>query len=143
MCTAGNCSEPSTIAWARSDSRRLWLRALLRSRVNASCDGHVKPFGEDPFGLLDQDPAVERGLQLLGEDVAAVDGALLQQADGGDVGEGLPDAQLALVERARVDVEEVQRADDLGAQPHRQCVYGGEPDLRGGGGETWPSTGGR
>ena len=35
--------------------------------------------------------------------------------------------------------EQVQRADDLVAQPHRQGLHGGEPGLLGGGGEPGPA----
>lgn len=87
--------------------------------MNASWTGTFSRSASTPLGLLDQDPAVQRGVQLVGHNVTAVDRTLLQQADGGDVGEGLPDAQLARIERAWVDVEEVQRADHLGTQPHR------------------------
>ena len=39
-------------------------------------------------------------------------------------------------------VEEVQRPDHLGTQPHRHRVYRGEADLGGGGGEPRPAAGG-
>ena len=41
------------------------------------------------YGLFDQNPATQRGLKLLGEGVAAMDGPLLQQADGGHIGQCL------------------------------------------------------
>jgi hypothetical protein len=64
----------------------------------------VAAFGDDAFGLLDQDTAVERGLKLLGEDVALPDRPGLEQADGGDVGERLaqPDGVRAKREPFRV-----------------------------------------
>ena len=83
------------MAWARSDRRRLWLRAAPRSTAKASATSDLEAFGQDALGLFDQDAAVQRGLQLFGDDVAAMDGALLQQADGGHVGQGLADTQLA------------------------------------------------
>jgi hypothetical protein len=49
----------------------------------------LKPLGQDAFGLLDQDPAGQRVLQLFGEGVAVADRALLQQSDGGHVGQRL------------------------------------------------------
>jgi hypothetical protein len=48
-------------------------------------DVGAEAFGDDALGLFDEDPAVERGLQLLGEDVPAADRAMLQQANGRDV----------------------------------------------------------
>ncbi len=65
--------------------------------------------------------------------------ALVQQADGGYVGQGLADAYVRRGEGARADAEQVQRADDLLAQPHRQGLHGGEPGLPGGGSEPRPA----
>jgi hypothetical protein len=48
----------------------------------------AEALGELAFGLLDDDPAIQRGLQLLVEDVAAAQAAVMQQADGGHVGQG-------------------------------------------------------
>ena len=45
--------------------------------------------GEDALRLLDHDPAVEGGLQLVGEQACVLGGTLLDQSDRGDVGEGL------------------------------------------------------
>jgi Fe-S cluster assembly protein SufB len=59
--------------------------------------------------------------------------ALVQQADGGDVGEGPADADAGRVEGAPGGAEEVQGADDLLAQPHRQGLHGGEPGVAGAG----------
>jgi hypothetical protein len=63
----------------------------------------------------------------------------VQQADGGDVGESLADADGGEVEGARVGAEQVQGADDLLAQPHRQGLHGGEPGVAGGGGKPGPA----
>jgi len=64
---------------------------------------HVQPepLGELSLGLLDHDPAVQRGLKLLVQDVAAPHAALVQQADRGHVGQRLPDAHIGGVETAR------------------------------------------
>jgi hypothetical protein len=43
------------------------------------------------------------------------------------------------VEGTRDGAEQVQRADDLVAQPHGQGLHGGEPGLLGGGGEPGPA----
>jgi hypothetical protein len=63
----------------------------------------------------------------------------VQQADGGHVGQRLADAYVRGVEGARDGAEQVQRADDLVAQPHRQSLHGGESGLLGGGGEPGPA----
>jgi hypothetical protein len=130
------------MARASSDSRRF----LAAGAVAQECErvGHVEPeaFGQHALGLLDQDPAVQRVLQLFGEGVTMADGALLQQADGGDVGQGLGDPAGAVVEGARVGVEEIQGADHVGAQAHGDGVHRREADLGGSDDETRPSAGG-
>jgi hypothetical protein len=46
---------------------------------------------QGPFGLLDDDTALQRGLQLFGDNLAASDGSLLKEPDRRYVGEGLAD----------------------------------------------------
>jgi hypothetical protein len=50
----------------------------------------------------------------------------------------MADPQVAVAERTRVSAEQVQRADDLLAQPHRHGLHGAEPGPGGGGGEPGP-----
>jgi hypothetical protein len=83
---------------------------------------------------------LQGALQLLGEGLAVAHAAFVQQADGGDVGESLADADGGGVEGARGGPEQVQGADDLLPQPHRQGLHGGEPGVAGGCGEPWPVT---
>jgi hypothetical protein len=71
------------------------------------------PLGEPAFGLLDDDPAVQCHLELLGEGLGAAHVPFLKQADGGNVRQRLPDAQLGRAERTGPGAEQVQRADDL------------------------------
>src|SRR5580704_17739898 len=52
----------------------------------------AEALGELALGLLDDDPAVQRGLQLLVQGVAVAHAALVQQADRGHVGQRLSDA---------------------------------------------------
>src|SRR5580698_1358521 len=72
----------------------------------------AEALGQLALGLLDDDPAVQRGLQLFVEGIAVAHVALLQQADRGHVGQGLADPDVRGVEDARSGPEEVQRADD-------------------------------
>jgi len=81
------------------------------------------------------------GLELLGDGFAAAHVALVQQPDGGHVGQGLADAQVRRVERAGFGAEQVQRADGLIPQPHRQRLDRREPGLDGGLGEPGPPRG--
>jgi len=101
------------------------LLVLARSRKQAEGLVHIqaKALGELALGLLDDDPAVQRGLQLLIQGVAMAHAALVQQADGGHVGPGLADSHASGVKGARGGAEQVQRADDLLAQPHRQGLH--------------------
>ena len=78
--------------------------------------GELSVLGEDAFGLLDDDAAVECGLELFGDDLSVADGAFLQDADGGDVGQGLAEAEVGVGERAGAGVEQVDPADGLSAQ---------------------------
>src|SRR4051812_26330596 len=48
-------------------------------------DAHTLHPRQGSLGLLDDDPAVERALELLGERFGAGDRPLLQDGDGGDV----------------------------------------------------------
>jgi hypothetical protein len=99
----------------------------------------AEAFGELTLGLLDDDPAVQRGLQLLIHGVAVAHAALVQQAEGGHVGQSLAHTYVRGSPGTRDGAEQVQRADDLVAQPHGQGLHGGEPGLLGGGGEPGPA----
>ena len=94
-----------------------------------------------PLACSIDDPAVQRGLELLGDGFAAAHVAFVQQADGGHVGQRLADAQVRRVEAARCGAEQVQRADDLIPQPHRQRLHRREPGPGGGLGEPGPPRG--
>ena len=123
----------------RATSVSPWLVFLACSRSSEGLvHAQAEPLGEPALGLLDDDPAVQRALELLGEGLGAAHVPLLQQADRGHVGQRLSDAQVGLAERAGLGAEQVQRADDLVPQPHRQGMDGAEPGLRRGGGEPGP-----
>jgi hypothetical protein len=83
--------------------------------------------GGRTFRLLDDDPGVQRALELFGEDLTPADGAFLQQSDGGDVAEGLHDLYVGVIQIAGHGPEHTQRTYDLAAQPQRKRVYGQEP----------------
>lgn len=63
--------------------------------------------------------SIRRPEALVLEDLAAADGPFLQDADPGDVGEGLAEAQVALGQGAGPGVEQVHRADGLAAEAQR------------------------
>jgi len=88
--------------------------------------GHPVALREDTFRLFDDDPAVECALEVLGQHGAAVGGALLQDADGGDVRQRLRQPLIVRGHRDGAAVEQVQPADRLLAQPHGQRHDGPE-----------------
>jgi hypothetical protein len=92
-----------------------------------------------PLACSMTNPAVESPLELLGEGIAAAHVPLVQQPDGGDIGECLAQPQVGRAERARRGPEQVQRADHLLPQPHRQGLDCAEAVLGSGGGERGPS----
>ena len=110
--------------------------------VERGVHGQAVVLGEHALGLFDDDPAVEGGLELFVDDLAAADRPFLQDADGGHVGQRLPEGQVGVGQRAGAAVEQVQRADRLAAQPQRQRVHRPEPaGLRDRGGEHRPLVG--
>lgn len=77
--------------------------------------------------MLDDDPARKRQLQLPGDDLASVNGALLQDADRGGIGQGLRQEKFSAAQTAALLVEQVKRAYYLAAQAQRQRVRRPEP----------------
>ena len=80
-------------------------------------------FGDHALGLLDDDAAVEGVVELLVDDLGLERGAVLEDGDGGDVGEGLGGVDVGLSHLARLGVEQVEGADDGAPQPHGQGVH--------------------
>jgi hypothetical protein len=82
---------------------------------------HVEssPLGNDAFGLLDHDAAVEGVVELLDHDVGLYGGAVLEDGDRGDIGKGLGGDDVAFVQRTFVGPEQVEGADGRAPQAHR------------------------
>ena len=133
-------SSPARNAAATSVKRRLCRREYSRSKENASSRSTPGPFGQPALGLLEGDPAVERSLELVGQDGGLADGPFLEDPDGGDVGHRLTQQHVGGVEPAVLGVEEVDRSDDLAPDAQRQGVGGDESRRRRFGGEPWPTT---
>lgn len=77
------------------------------------------PFGQDSLGLLDHDPAVQRGLQLRGDKLLLAERSFLQYSDGGHIHQRPGRPRHLLVRAIRCTAEQVQSPDDLIAQPLR------------------------
>jgi hypothetical protein len=85
---------------------------------------------------------VERHLELLGDLLASGDEALVEDADGGDVGHRLGESLVGSGQAGGLVGEQVEGAQALVAKSHRYAVGGGEAGLQGGGGEVRPASGG-
>ena len=68
--------------------------------------------------------------------------SVLQDGDGGDVGERLSDDDVVVAHRSGLGAEQVEGADGLTAQPHRDGIGGAEAGLHRDGGEAGPAIGG-
>ena len=76
--------------------------------------------------LFDDHAAVECGLKLFGDDLSVADGAFLQDADGGDVGQGLAEAEVGFgdTHSIRILQDHVQRCRHLTATTSLTDVWG-------------------
>ena len=86
-------------------------------------------FGDDALGLLDDDPRLERALELRRHHERIVQRPFLQDADRGDVGERLRDLAVFGAEGFGTRREDVERADHFASQSHRQCGHRFEADV--------------
>jgi hypothetical protein len=102
-------------------------------------DADTLSLRDGALGLLDDDPAVQRSLQLLGQDRPASHGAFLQEPDGGHVREGLGDVDVGRVPAGGVVTEHADSADDLVPQPERERVHRQVPRFGRTGRELWPA----
>ena len=85
-------------------------------------DAHVPELGDCTLGLLDDDAAVQRGLKLLGENLAATDGALLEQPDRCHVRQGLCHVDLGRLQAPDLGTEYAKRRSlALGAGAERRA----------------------
>jgi hypothetical protein len=73
----------------------------------------AEPLGEPALGLLDDDTAVQRRLELLGEGLGAAHVPFLQQADRGNVRQRLPDPQAGRAKPVGASAEQAGRAADV------------------------------
>jgi len=108
-------------------------------RCEGVVDGGVPAFRRDALDLLDQDAAGQRGFQLAVLDVRLFQGALLEDRDGGDVGECLGERDVVVAETLRCGLEEAERTDDPAAQAQRDGVCAHIPRLACACGEAWPA----
>ncbi len=81
-------------------------------------DRDATTFSQNAFGLLDGQTVVERGLQLLCQQIALACGAFVQQPNGGHVGQRLPNRQSLGIKTTARRGEQVHASNSLLAQPH-------------------------
>jgi hypothetical protein len=104
------------------------------------CGGDAATFRDHALGLLDDDAARQCALELRVEVLLRQLVAVLEDGDGGDVGERLGDEDVIGVQRAHLGTEEVEGTDDVAAQAHRDGVSGAETHLDGDRGEPGPAS---
>ena len=122
------------------DEAEVVVAGVVAQRQERLVHVETRPLGHHPLGLLDDDAAVEGVLELLVHDLGLADDPMVQDGDGGDVGQGLGRVHVGLAHLARVDAEQVEGADDGAPQPHRQGVHRVEPGGEGFGREPGPAT---
>jgi hypothetical protein len=62
-------------------------------QIERLIDRDTTTLSQNAFGLLDGPAVVERGLQLLCQQIALAYGAFVQQSNGSHVGQRLPDRE--------------------------------------------------
>jgi hypothetical protein len=90
-------------------------------------------------GLLDQDPATQGGLQLLGEEADIVEGPMLEDRDRRGVGERLGNEHVLRIEGSGIGTEEIERPDDLLAETDRQGMNRAIAGVQRDRDESWPA----
>ena len=115
--------SPEMICTARSDRRRWRARAYDRNVAKASSTEVSQRSARMPLTCsmmirLLRAFSSWRSLRRLRQ------GALLEDRDGGHVGEGLGEGEVVGAEVVRGGLEQVERADDPAAQSQRQGVGG-------------------
>jgi len=104
---------------ARSASRTRRPRACCRSAAKASSTPTCHPLGQQALRLLDQHPALQRRLELVGPLFVPPSAPLLEYAHGGGVGECLGQLDGGRRHRPGRGTEQAERAYHLLAPPQR------------------------
>jgi len=104
----------------------LFSRAWVRSTENRERIVHQQTRGlrQHSLCLLDEHAAVQRAPQLLGDNLRFGDDALLEQADGRNIRQGLPDLGILTFQFADGGKEEVHGADNLATKAQPRGVGG-------------------
>ena len=115
----------------RATSLSTWFVALgvAAQPVEGIVHRGLQPLAEHALGLLDHHSARERLGELVGKDTGILEGAVLEHADGGDVGEGLGNSEVLGAEVGRRGREQHERPDDVAAQAHRHDVHRAVPSF--------------
>nr|WP_245674308.1 AAA family ATPase [Actinoplanes rectilineatus] len=98
----------------------------------------AEAFGEHSLSAFDVQSGGERGLELFGQGATSGDRAVLEQGDGGEVGEGSADLPVGLGQAARGVAEQIEHPDGLLTQTHGDGVAGSVAVGMGAGGEVAP-----
>ncbi|MGH9022902.1 MAG: hypothetical protein ACRDV9_07365 [Acidimicrobiia bacterium] len=98
------------------------------------------PLGHHAFGLLDHDTADESTVELFGDQLSLGDRPVLENGDGGYVGQSLGGEDVGLAHLPGGGPERIQGADGLASQSHGQSVHRPKPRLHGHRSEAGPGT---
>jgi len=115
--------EPPITASARTTRRGCGAGHGCARPLNAWSMSRPSLSATIPLALLDDDAAIERVLALLVDDLGFERGAVLEDGDGGDIGQSLGGFDIGPAHFARLQVEQVEGSDDGAPQPHGQRVH--------------------
>ncbi len=101
----------------------------------------VFPLGHHALGLFDDYAAVEGVLELLVHPLGLERGAVLEDGDGGHIGQGLGGFDVRPTHLAWLDLEQVERPDDRAPPAQGQRLDRTEAGGQRLGGEQGPTTG--
>jgi hypothetical protein len=73
------------------------------------------------FSLFNDDAAIERTVEQFVDDIGLADCSVLENADGGDIGECLGGLDVSLLHLPRYAVKQVKCADDGAPESHRKA----------------------
>ena len=81
---------------------------MSAQEVEGLVHAEVLPFGDHALGLFDDHPAVEGVAELLVDELGLERGAVLENGDGGHVGQRLGGTNVGVSQLAGLDMEQVE-----------------------------------
>ena len=119
----GPCDLPVDDVVGHLGKLAVVVARVVPQRSECVVHGHGQVLGEHALGLLDDHPAGQGHLELLGQQVALPECPFLDQRDRGHLRHGLRQVDLGTGKRLVAAAEQVQRADDVRAHPQRDGAH--------------------